>query len=79
MLLAFCFLIIFFKFRGVGVSQAKIKKRLSNLYDFLAFFAKAGFEFEEAPGKAPGFCKKPTAPCVPRRSPIQVLTGLNAA
>ena len=24
-------------------------------------------------------CKKPTAPCVPRRSPIQVLTGLNAA
>ena len=35
----------------------------------------AGFEFENAPG----FCKKPTAPCVPRRSPIQVLTGLNAA
>ena len=53
----------------------------------------AGFEFENAQVflsvektlrkitkfLQTSFCKKPTAPCVPRRSPIQVLTGLNAA
>ena len=29
--------------------------------------------------KIPVECKKPTAPGIPRRSPIQVLTGLDVA